>query len=105
MAEVHSHFSMGSREHLEVPFGGVLLQLTIVIRAVATSVVFDVIVLHKLCVFLIDAEVGQMNELLTKLLWVQIVLLSCEPDQAVVIDIDFKWIELCDKYVYSQIIL
>ena len=46
-----------------------------------------------------------MYKLLGQLVWVIVILFSCEADKAITIHIHFKWIEACDKYVDSQVIL
>lgn len=51
----------------------------------------------------VDAEVGQMNELI--LFPLSFVLPSSEPSQPILINVNFKWIKTCDKHINSKIIL
>ena len=46
-----------------------------------------------------------MNELLLQLVWVIVILLSCEANKAVTVHIHFEGVEACDEYVDPQIIL
>ena len=46
-----------------------------------------------------------MYELLSQLVWVIVILLSCKADKTITVHIHFEGVEACDKYVDSQIIL
>jgi len=67
--------------------------------------VLPVVVFYELCVFLIDTEVGQVNKFFVQPLRVQVVLFGGEPNQAIIVYVDFKWVKLGNQNVDSEIIL
>jgi len=68
-----------------------LLQLcsTFSVGALSFITVALVVVFYKLCVFLIDTEVRQVNEFFVESFRIQVVLLGGEPDETIVVNVHF----------------
>ena len=96
----------GFLEHREVPLGATrAIVLFRIIAAFRSSTGFHVIILNELCILFIHAEIGQVNELLAKLIWVIGILLGCKSDQTIGVNVNFERVETRHKHVDTQIIL
>ena len=94
-------------QHFEVPFRAdffIILRVIVIITLCLCRFARLIWVFDKLTVLLVYWKVGQMDELLLQLLWIITVLLSRKSHQAIIVHVDFQWIEAGDEDVDAQIV-
>lgn len=111
---INSKLLVALFEHLEVPLcghhrvGRLLLLFRFIVRTVFVARVIVVcicislrclllvVILNEIGCSFVNREIGQMDKLVQQLIWVVCILLSCKPNQAIIIDVDFERVEACN---------